>query len=57
MSWVHDREKGGECHKMNCAWTIYKISQVLVIFSGKTLHYSIPMMSLVMSLAVLPNAI
>ena len=50
----NDRGKGGECHRMNCAWLIYEISQVLVMFSGKTLHYLIPMMSLVMSLMTLP---
>ena len=48
------------CHRIDCSRLMYKVSPVLVMFSGKTLHYSIPMMSSVMSLMtspVLPKAI
>ena len=53
MSWGHDRKKGGECHRMNCAWSIYDILSFGYV-SWDTLHYSIPLMSLVTSLMTLP---
>ena len=41
-------KRGRECHRMNNTWLIQEISLVLVVFSWKTLHYLILMMSLMM---------
>ena len=58
--WMYVCTYASVCHRMNSTWLIQEISLVLVVFSGKTLHYLIPMMSLVMLLmtsSVLSKAI
>ena len=42
------------CHRIDYPRLVNEVCQVLVMFSGKILHYSIPMTSLVMSLMALP---